>query len=321
MAFLQQYGIIIDPKTKSIHTTCEQGKVDLVVDAVLKEHFRTGVMPAADRQTYVDLALAYAREFEEDECNEEELRQIAESGAEKALDPHYRFVYRFVFNLGIAAPTLEFEGNTYRSNLTLFVEWRQYNGASQIDNSDWYRHPQTMIRTDLANGFLIEQRPPMGEFLQDTNRSAYEIPTVLWGMISGTDTNDHIMHLDKNAEGKLCEYTSGTKIVSPIEARHILADNFSLFERYACSLSNVYSLRRGLYGELPNDIPRSDPFKDPPAWSKLAESRYLDTWPQNPGSGNSTRQPEYCTRPSSSYPEMPVEVPQNQQVPEQRCPC
>ena len=53
MSFLRQYGIIIDQETGKLCSTCKAGERDLVVDAVLKEYFRTGVMPAADRQTYV----------------------------------------------------------------------------------------------------------------------------------------------------------------------------------------------------------------------------------------------------------------------------
>ena len=54
MSFLRQYGIIIDQETGKLCSTCKAGERDLVVDAVLKEYFRTGVMPAADRQTYMN---------------------------------------------------------------------------------------------------------------------------------------------------------------------------------------------------------------------------------------------------------------------------
>lgn len=120
MSFLQRYGIIVDQETGSLNASCHAGERDLVVDAILKEYFRTGTMPAADLQTYTDLSMAYVQEFEEDKYGEGQLREIISSGAERTLNIKDCFAYKFSFNLAGSDQILVFDGETYPAILTIF---------------------------------------------------------------------------------------------------------------------------------------------------------------------------------------------------------
>lgn len=257
MSFLRQYGIIIDQETGKLCSTCKAGERDLVVDAGLKEYFRTGVMPAADQQTYESLAMAYVQESAEDKFDEDQLREIVKSGAENALNIHNCFAYKFAFNLGASCQMLEFEGETYPDMLTLFVEYRHYavqgNGAVRIGRAEYFQNSsiyfRTIYKTDAFDGFQMEQRLRKTNPGQTHGEEVFEIPTVLWAVI-GDISKERAVEWEN---GKPYGRREHLRVISPLQARKVLAENYPLFEMYAYSLSRPESIMTGLYGEIPTD--------------------------------------------------------------------
>ncbi len=319
MSFLQQYGIIQNKETGALNYIY-RGIRGLVVDAVLKEYFRTGEMPPADQNAYVDIAMAYVREYADEDYDEEQLREIVQIGAEDALDPRECFVYQFTFNLGLTGLEIEWGGDTYTAQLSLFVEWRHYlvqdSGTLRIDKSSFFEHSPTIyrtaFRTDALEGFQAQQKPLKNTRCQDTDARYIEIPTVMWAVIGDLGADGRIEQVgEKYYVGR-----KGTKIVSPIDARRILANNLSAFRTYAYSLSNQGSIRYLLYREMPNKPSIIFPahFPVPQSIHQFFPRYTLDVADNIP-------QTECCMSPNFSSPEMPPEEEHSYRSEKQKDPC
>lgn len=314
MSFLRQYGIIVDEKAGILKSSCHAGERDLVVDAILKEYFRTGTMPAADLQTYTDLAMAYVQEFEEDKYGEDQLREIISSGAERTLNIKDCFAYRFSFNLAGGDQSLEFDGETYPAILTLFVEYRHYvsrkDGTERISSSEYFENSpiryRTIYKTDISDGFQVEQRIRKVYPASSSSNEVFEVPTVLWAEIGDITAPKSV----EWRNGKPFGRREKLRIISPLQARKILADHFSLFGEYAYSLSRPESVMTGLYREIPTDT-FGPKFGTPVAWPQTAWYKALLAGAQTQEAADNILRTECCMSPSSAALKKLVEVSQN----------
>lgn len=149
----------------------------------------------------------------------------------------------------------------------------------------------------------MEQRVRKVYPASSSSNEVFEAPTVLWAEIGDITAPKPVEYRNGKPFGK----REKLRIISPLQARKILTDHFSLFGEYAYSLSRPESVMTELYGEIPTDT-FGPKFGTPVAWPQTAWYKALLAGAQTQGVADNMLQPECCTQPSPSYLETLAEL-------------